>query len=238
MPIRPGRFGKLSYDGLMSRHSSIVAARGQVRKLRRGAAVGVVGCCSRRLVVLSSFVSPLHILGVFLRGSHATTIGTSIGIAAVLALAPVFAAETPKPDTSRGDRMIAEYFRLETQKLQDACLADVKDLADWKAKREDYRRQLLEMLGLDPLPERTDLQATVTGRVEHEEFTVEKLHFQSRPGLYVTGDLYVPRNLQGRARPCCMCAVTERRKRTASALATKSATSITAAGSPGTVTCA
>jgi hypothetical protein len=126
-------------------------------------------------------------------------LGTSIGIVAALALAPILAAETPKADTNRGDQMIAEYFRLETQKLQDACLADVKNLADWKAKREGYRRQLLEMLGLDPLPERTDLQATVTGRVEHDEFTVEKLHFQSRPGLYVTGDLYVPRNLQGRA---------------------------------------
>jgi cephalosporin-C deacetylase-like acetyl esterase len=126
-------------------------------------------------------------------------LGTSIGIAAALALAPIFAAESPKADTGRGDQMIAEYFRLETQKLQAACLADVKDLADWKAQREDYRRQLLEMLGLDPLPERTDLQATVTGRAEHDEFTVEKLHFQSRPGLYVTGDLYVPRNLQGRA---------------------------------------
>ncbi len=126
-------------------------------------------------------------------------LGTCIGIAAVLVLSPLSAAEPPKPDTGRGDQMIAEYFRLETQKLQAACLADVKDLADWKSKREDYRRQLLEMLGLDPLPERTDLQATVTGRVEHGEFTVEKLHFQSRPGLYVTGDLYVPRNLQGRA---------------------------------------
>ncbi len=125
--------------------------------------------------------------------------GIPIGIVAVLALTPAFSAETPKPDTSRGDQMIAEYFRVETRKQQDACLADAKDLADWKAKRDEYRRQLLEMLGLDPLPERTDLQAAVTGRVEHEEFTVEKLHFQSRPGLYVTGDLYVPRNLQDRA---------------------------------------
>ena len=118
--------------------------------------------------------------------------GISIGIVAVLGLTPAFSAEAPKPDTSRGDQMIAEYFRLETQKLQDACLADVRDLADWKAKREEYRRQLLEMLGLDPLPERTDLQAAVTGRVEHEEFTVEKLHFQSLPGLYVTANCTCP----------------------------------------------
>lgn len=125
-------------------------------------------------------------------------LATWIGMAAVLACSAVFAADAPKLDTSRGDTMIAEYFRLQTQLLQDACLADVKDLADWKVKREEYRQQLLEMLGLDPLPERTDLQATVTGRTEHEEFVVEKLHFQSRPGLYVTGNLYVPRNVQGR----------------------------------------
>ena len=38
-------------------------------------------------------------------------------------------------------------------------------------------------------------QAVVTGTVEHPEFTVEKLHFQSRPGLYVTGNLYLPKDL-------------------------------------------
>ena len=54
----------------------------------------------------------------------------------------VFAAEPPKLDTSRGDRMIAEYFRLETAKLRDACLADVNSAEDWNAKKGEYRRQL------------------------------------------------------------------------------------------------
>ena len=101
------------------------------------------------------------------------------------------AAESP---TARGDAMIAEYFRVETARLSEACLADIGSLADWEAKRPEYRRQLLEMLGLDPLPERTDLQAVVTGQTEHDDFVVERLHFQSRPGLYVTGNLYVPRD--------------------------------------------
>ncbi len=107
-----------------------------------------------------------------------------------------YAAEPPKLDTSRGDRMIAEYFRLETAKLREACLADIHSADDWNAKKGEYRRQLLDMLGLDPLPERTELQPVVTGKTEHDEFTVERLHFQSRPGLYVTGDLYVPNNLK------------------------------------------
>src|SRR5688500_14805470 len=92
-----------------------------------------------------------------------------------------------KVDTSRGDKMLAEYFAAETANLRDACLADIQSLADWKERRGEYQRQLLEMLGLDPLPEKTDLKSVITGTVEHDEFVVEKLHFQSRPGLYVTG---------------------------------------------------
>ena len=94
---------------------------------------------------------------------------------------------------------LAAYFAAETAKLRDACLADVDSLEDWDSGKGELRRQLLEMLGLDPLPERTDLKATVTGRVEREDFTVENVHFQSRPGLYVTGNLWLPKGLDGPA---------------------------------------
>jgi hypothetical protein len=49
------------------------------------------------------------------------------------------------------------------------------------------------MLGLAPLPEKTDLHATVTGTLDIGDVTIEKVHFQSRPGLYVTANLYRPR---------------------------------------------
>jgi dienelactone hydrolase len=99
----------------------------------------------------------------------------------------------PAPAPARADAMLADYFRAETRRLEERCLADVKTPQDWEARRPETRRQLAEMLGLDPMPERTDLKATVTGRTEHPDFTVENLHFQSRPGLYVTGNLYLPR---------------------------------------------
>lgn len=104
-------------------------------------------------------------------------------------------AEPPKADTSRGDRMLADYFRAETERLRDACLADIRTSDDWKNHRDAYRSQLLDMLGLDPLPPKTDLKAVVTGKVEQEAFVVEKVHFQSRPGLYVTGNLYLPKQV-------------------------------------------
>ena len=73
------------------------------------------------------------------------------------------------------------------------CLNDVRSLDDWKKQRSELRRQLLEMLGLDPLPRRSPLKAQVTGRLEREAFHIEKVVFQSSPGLYVTGNLYVPK---------------------------------------------
>jgi dienelactone hydrolase len=109
------------------------------------------------------------------------------------------ADDAKRADTARGDRMLAAYFENETRKLADDCLADVKSWDDWAAKRDTYRRQLREMLGLGPLPERTPLQPVVTGKIEHEEFSVENLHFQSRPHLYVTGNLYLPKKLSGPA---------------------------------------
>ena len=118
-----------------------------------------------------------------------------------LLLVPVLLAADEKttPDTSRGDAMVAEYFRQETDRLTRNCLAEIETLEDWNQRKDEYRRQLFEMLGLDPVPEKTPLEPVVTGSVEHEDFVVENLHFQSRPGLYVTGNLYRPKNLTGKA---------------------------------------
>ena len=109
---------------------------------------------------------------------------------------PCSAVERSKIGPSRADAILADYFRAETAKLGDRCLTDIKSLKDWQAKRKVYREQLFEMLGLKPLPEKTDLKPVITGKVEHEQFTVENIHYQSRPGLYVTGNLYIPKGLE------------------------------------------
>ncbi|MCP4610786.1 MAG: prolyl oligopeptidase family serine peptidase [Planctomycetes bacterium] len=98
--------------------------------------------------------------------------------------------------TSRGDKQLAKYFRAQTKQLSERCLRDIKTLEDWENKRLIYRKQLFEMLSLDPLPEKTDLKPVITGSVEHDKFTVENIHFQSMPGLYVTGNLYIPKDIE------------------------------------------
>lgn len=107
------------------------------------------------------------------------------------------AAEEPaKIDTRRGDAMITAYFAAETAKLEGGVIKDINTKEEWLTRKDELRRQLYEMLGLDPLPKHTPLNAVVTGKLDHPEFTVEKLHFQSRPRLYVTGNLYIPKGLK------------------------------------------
>lgn len=90
------------------------------------------------------------------------------------------------------DERLEKFFQLETAKVSNSSLADVKTLNDWRARREAYHLQLREMLGLAPWPEKTPLEATITGTHTRDGVIVETLHFQSQPGLYVTANLYRP----------------------------------------------
>src|SRR5262249_49879040 len=102
-------------------------------------------------------------------------------------------ADAPKPDYSRGEKLLDGYFKAQVKDISDHCLTDLTTKEAWEKKRPELRRQFLEMLGVWPMPPKTDLKVTVTGKVEADAFTVEKLHFQSMPGLYVTANLYVPK---------------------------------------------
>ena len=119
-----------------------------------------------------------------------------IGLSALGAAAP---RPVPSSALPSANKELALYFQAETTRLSERCLAEIKSLDDWKAHREIWRQQLQEMLGLFPWPERTELKPEITGRVEQDGVTVEKLHFQSLPGLYVTANLYLPKSPAKRA---------------------------------------
>lgn len=90
-------------------------------------------------------------------------------------------------------KMFQENLAHRAEAITDGSLAAVQTLDDWKNKRPKIRQQVLYMLGLDPLPTKTPLRAKVTGILDRDRYRVEKVVFQSLPGLYVTGNLYVPK---------------------------------------------
>jgi dienelactone hydrolase len=67
----------------------------------------------------------------------------------------------------------------------------------WLHRSERLRRQLLVALGLWPLPTRSPLNAVIHGRVDQQDYTVEKVYFESAPGFLVTGNLYRPKGKPG-----------------------------------------
>jgi len=76
----------------------------------------------------------------------------------------------------------------------------------WEQEAERIRRQILVSNGLWPLPEKTPLEPVVHGLSDRGDYTVEKVFFRSRPGVYVTGSLYRPKaSAPGRKRPGILC---------------------------------
>lgn len=119
-------------------------------------------------------------------------LGLALGFSFIASSASIAAAEK-----TRGDQMLQAYFQAETARLTEVSRQPGTDsLEAWQEKQKVLRAQLFEMLGLDPMPEKTDLKATVTGSLEREGIIVEKIHFQSRPGLYVTANLYRPATVE------------------------------------------
>jgi cephalosporin-C deacetylase-like acetyl esterase len=104
------------------------------------------------------------------------------------------ADEKPTP----ADAMIDKYLAQETAKLSQRFLDGATTLQEWQARRPRLKQEYLDMLGLWPLPEKTPLHVTCTGTVDYGDLLIDKLHYQSRPGLYVTGNLYRPKKAEGK----------------------------------------
>lgn len=70
---------------------------------------------------------------------------------------------------------------------------DFTSKAAWLERAATLRRQTLVALGLWPLPARTPLNPVIHGRIDRDDYTIEKVFFASYPGHYVSGNLYRPK---------------------------------------------
>jgi dienelactone hydrolase len=68
-----------------------------------------------------------------------------------------------------------------------------KSLDAWQQRREIVRRQTLRDIGLDPLPERLPLDVHYGGALDREDYLLRRVYFQTWPGVYASGWLYLPK---------------------------------------------
>jgi dienelactone hydrolase len=129
--------------------------------------------------------------------------------AALYLAASLHAAEAPTPEVFRvlepqaeGPR-ITPYlaYQLERAWAFDAArqerFARVKTEADLRDLQDELRRKLLRVIG--GLPDaKTPLNPRVTGTIRMDGYRIDKLVFESVPGLHVTALVYVPEGPSGR----------------------------------------
>ncbi|MGC8742942.1 MAG: alpha/beta hydrolase family protein [Verrucomicrobiia bacterium] len=95
----------------------------------------------------------------------------------------LFASPLPERDI-RGEQIVD----LNTPR----SFPEIKNLSEWQKRAKEIRAQVLVSAGLYPMPERPPLKATVFGKTEYKDFSVEKVYIESLPGFYLCGNLYRP----------------------------------------------
>ena len=73
---------------------------------------------------------------------------------------------------------------------RERAIARIATMADLTARQQYFRDRMWSYLGARP--ERTPLNARVVGTLDRGDFRIEKIIFESRPGFYVTANLYLP----------------------------------------------
>jgi dienelactone hydrolase len=106
---------------------------------------------------------------------------------------PAGAARPELVPLNRFSRMVQEWFvgevRAAEAKIKER-LAALKTKAEAEAYVRSVQERIRECFG--PSPEKTPLNARVSGVIERDAYRIEKIIFESRPNFPVTANLYIP----------------------------------------------
>jgi cephalosporin-C deacetylase-like acetyl esterase len=81
--------------------------------------------------------------------------------------------------------------------IRDRDIAKLKTKSEWSKRQNIVKDKLMEIVG--PFPEKTPLNPRITGTIKKAGYRIDKIVYESMPGFYVTGCLYVPDVIKGKA---------------------------------------
>jgi len=99
------------------------------------------------------------------------------------------------PGSLRSYHLIKQAFDLFD--VRDREIEKLHTRSDWQGRQQKMKALLMEVFG--PFPEKGPLNPKVTGVVKKEGYRIEKIVFESWPGFYVPGCLFIPDKIKGKA---------------------------------------
>ncbi len=123
---------------------------------------------------------------------------------AILATALALLAMTGKTftqGTSATDSRLGEARHLDLT----YSLPEYRSKEEWLARAARLRKQILVSAGLWPTPPKTPLNPVIFDKVERGDYTIEKIYFETYPGVYLSGNLYRPKASQNKKLPAVLC---------------------------------
>lgn len=79
---------------------------------------------------------------------------------------------------------------------RDKKIAALKTKERWLSRQKDIRDVLFKTVGA--FPEKTPLNARILSSIKKDKYKIEKIVYESMPGFYVTGCLFLPDNIKGK----------------------------------------
>ena len=148
-------------------------------------AYGIKGTSTKVQAIELGFISLALVMLLLARlawrvKGHAVLIGVSAVPASVVGGFAAFALYALEVTYEKGDSNLED--------LTYYC----RDLPAWQARAKVLRHGILQAANLDPLPNRTPLDALVHSRRERNGYSVENVRLETIPGFYLAGNLYRP----------------------------------------------
>ena len=137
----------------------------------------------------------------FLKSVPAVLGASAVGVTpppGVAAPAPARSSSAAGAAATSPNLTIRDYLSREAARITNGALRDFRTARAWRQLEQAKRTQFLDMLGLADLPaaaRREPPPVQVTGTVDRPAYRIEKLHYESLPGLHVTANLYLPKGL-------------------------------------------
>lgn len=122
---------------------------------------------------------------------------TILILPALLALS-LLGAERSREERLASDSLLRWMDAIAQKELQERenAVADIHSVGAAERRKQWVRRKMMEILG--GLPDyQGPLNVRVTGQIQADGYTIEKLLYESLPGFFITADLYRP-NQPGR----------------------------------------